>query len=259
MRGGAKTIAGYPRGNDMAYEFFLGVDPDDDTDAVTLALIEKARYRNEDVVTYHVRQLLQRDGTDERAVAQFIQNMVADEPYVGRTDIVVNRTERRGRHLVEYLQEAGLSPIGVTITGGDSAAQTGLVTGDGPRDAGEGGFLVSEHELVQNIEDLYGGGRFDMNQDSPEVSSLGDGLLDYMNKAPEAGVALQHIDREPHREGLYDSLVLGAALACWYGEQMSLDDPEEDLEEEIRSIAERVRTERIDTSTNPGRVPPSAR
>jgi hypothetical protein len=234
----------------MAYEFFLGVDPDDDTDAVTLALIEKSKYVNEEATTYHVRRLLQRDGTDERAVAQLIQNIAADVPNVGRTSIVVNCTERRGRRLIEFLVEAGLTPIGVTISGGDSAGQSGPGIVTGRKGGGnEAGFIVSEHDLVQTVEDLYGAGQFMMEQDSPEVSSLADGLLDYLDKASEAGVALQHIDREPYREGLHDSLVLGAALACWYGEQLSFEDPAEHLEEEIRTIGERKRVDRPDTAT----------
>lgn len=227
----------------MPYEFFLGVDPDDDTDAVTLALIEKSKYPDEKMTTYHVRSLLQRDGTDEQGIARFIQNMVTDEPFVGRTSVVVNCTDRRGRRLVLSLTEEGLSPIGVTITGGDSAGLSGPGIVMDRKGSGQGGFIVSEHDLVSALEDLYESGQLDMNQDSPEVSLLGDGLLDYMKKANEAGVALQHIDREPARQGLHDSIVLGTALACWYGDQVSLDDPAEHIEEETRTLAQMRREE----------------
>ena len=108
---------------------------------------------------------------------------------------------------------------------------------------------MSEHDLVHTIDDLYGGGLLDMAQDSPEVSSLGDGLLDYMEKEPEADIVSHPIEPMPHREVRNDSLVLGAALACWYGEQLTFDDPAEDLEEEVRAIAERIRIERSSTAT----------
>jgi hypothetical protein len=234
----------------MAYEFYLGIDAEE-SGKVTIALVEKAAYQGEDVTTYHVRHLEQREGADERALVERIRNLIADEPYVGRTMLIVNRTAKQGRRLAESLGEEGLTPIGAVLSGGDSATETtvGLANGRGGDSAVQGGgFIISEHELVETLSELYGGGQLSMEQDSQEVSALAEGIQSYEAAAPEAGIALDRIDAQPARNAANAGLVIGTALACWYGEQHSFD-PTEHLEGEPPTTGSAKRMLRPDTAT----------
>ncbi|HET6569666.1 MAG TPA: hypothetical protein VFG50_16995 [Rhodothermales bacterium] len=212
----------------MAYEFFLGIDRAGDSDLFTLALVEKSRYATEGDITYHVRRLEQRCDQDASAVAAFVKDLIADEPYVGRTEIVVNRTQKQGRALLQRLVDEGLTPIGATLTGGDSAAQSGpgIVVDHGIGPNNEGGFIISEHDVVEAVEEIYRNGQLKLEHDSEEMSSMAHGLEDYVYRAGEAGVALEHISGRPGRRADHHDLVLATALACWYGQHLSFDPSE---------------------------------
>lgn len=209
----------------MAYAFYLGLDaaPEEGT---TLALVEKdvdegAKNRGE--VAYHLRDLQALGQADPDAVAERVQDLIAETPYVGRTLLVINKAT--GEEVLKALEERGLTTIGVTLTGGDAATQDGTgftLTGGDDADVEDAGLYVSEEDLVVKLQELHSAHRFDTGPESlEEVDALMEGLRTYGldEGARQAGA-------EPQRDARHSGHVLSTALACWYGEQHSLDPTE---------------------------------
>lgn len=218
----------------MSYAFYLGIDATNEPDTLTLALLEKERETNEDEATYHLRRIEHEgNGSLDRepaAIAAHVVSLIASKPYTGRTQIVVNETADLGEAILRQLTDRGLTPIGVTVTGSDAAAQeaSGFARTSGDdEDALTSGFLVSEHALVEATQELYRSDQLKLSQEATEhASKLARGLQSYRARAHEAGDALQDIEGEPRRNAADAGYVLSTALACWLGEQQSFDPTE---------------------------------
>ncbi len=231
----------------MAYEFYLGIDAhseDDGAAGYALSLIEKDQANGE--ATYRLHDLRRLHGSADE-IASWVQDQIRDDPFVGRTICVTNATEEIGEEVFRTLKQRGLSPIGIVISGGDAASQTGgSQLGDS---AGAPGLQVSEHLVVSNIEEIYHDGRFDVTgvkSDAP--SHLVHGLDRYRLEAREPGQeGLDHIAAEPTRDTEDADLVLATGVACWIAEQHSFD-PTEHLGGEAPPMGEAKREMRPDTT-----------
>lgn len=230
----------------MATEFYLGVDvvAENEGGTVTASLVEKFAEDVDAEPAYRLHHLAQYDedeGTE--APADRIQATINEAPFTGVTTIVVNKTSTEGKALVEELVRRGLTPIGVELSGGDAATQldTGLArTSGGDVTEDVSGFLVSEHELVHVLNQLFRSGRLRLELDKTDrASRLAQGLQDYEARAPEPGEAeaLEETDALPGRRAEHAALVLSTALACWLGEQRTFD-PGEALDETAQAIEE---------------------
>lgn len=236
----------------MAYAFYVGIDVTDDRKGV-ISLVEKASTGEDENVKYRIHRIDSiEDNQNDEQIAARVRDMIAESPYTGRTSVVVNKTTDPGQMVVNRLIQTGLTPIGVIISGGDSAAQTG--TGMARTSAGvithdTSGFMVSEHVLVDCIERLYQEGRTELpREDSDSASLLSQGLQSYRARAHEAGEALEHISEEPRRDADHSEYVISAALACWYGEQQHSFDPAGSLEEFQPTTGEAKRKIRPDSA-----------
>ena len=118
----------------------------------------------------------------------------------GDSHLVVDGTGV-GAPVVDLFREGGLSPISVTITGGDATTHEG------------GNWHVPKRDLVGTLQVLFQTGRLKVAEELPEAQTLVNELMAFQVKISATG----HDSYGAWREGSHDDLVLAAALACWYG------------------------------------------
>lgn len=112
-----------------------------------------------------------------------------------------------GRPVLDMLLEAepDCDLIPVTITGGAQINQT------------EFGLTVPKRELASVIQRLLQEKRITINQKAPMAKDLTDELKGFRAKISASG-HISYAAAEDWRSAQHDDLVLGTALALWYGE-----------------------------------------
>ena len=212
----------------MAHAFFLGVDFDEaseDSVDVVLTILEKEQDKSEQPSRFRLDHARAHTVESTEALAEHIQGLVADRPYIGRTNVVVNRSEEAGQALVEALQDRGMDPIAATLTGG-----SGTVAGG----TDEVGVHLGAVDAVRTLAELYRDGSLEIEDHGTEaVSELARGVqraaevldeADGDQSTPEASGSTL--------DGLGDvgAYVISAALAAWCGTERSFD-PSQHLKE----------------------------
>ncbi|MFB6249090.1 MAG: hypothetical protein ABEL97_11020 [Salinibacter sp.] len=210
----------------MTHAFFLGVDLEERDSAVdaTLTILEKEQEANA-APTFRLDHARRRAEDTPDVLADRIQSLVADRPYIGRTNIVVNRSAGPGPVLLDALSDRGLDPIAVTLTGG-----SGTVAGE----PDEVGVSLGTADAIRTLAELHRNGHFIVEDHTTEAAShLARGLqraaevldeADGNQDTPEAaGSTLEPLGESgPH--------VVSAALAAWCGTERSFD-PSQHLKE----------------------------
>jgi len=203
----------------MAHAFFLGVDLADDDGSVEAALtVFEKEDQGEAPSRFRLDHARCRPVERPDVLADQLQGFVAERPYTGRTNIVVNRTDEPGAALIAALRDRGLDPVAVTFTGGDDP---GAVAAD------EVGVSLGGADAVRTLGELYRDGRLVVESHATEAASqLARGLqraaevldaADGNQDTPEAaGSTLDALD-----DG--NSQVVSAALAAWCGTERSFD------------------------------------
>jgi len=210
----------------MAHAFFLGVELEEHDSSVDATLIILEKEQEADAAPGfrldHARRCVE-DSPD--ALADRIQSLVAERPYIGRTNIVVNRSAGPGPALLEALSGRGLDPIAVTLTGGG-----GTVAGE----TDEVGVSLGRADAIRTLAELHRDGQLVVEDHTTEAAShLARGLqraaevldeADGNQDTPEAaGSTLDPLGESgPH--------VVSAALAAWCGTERSFD-PSQHLKE----------------------------
>jgi hypothetical protein len=211
----------------MAHAFFLGVDLDATDAAVdaVLTILEKEE-RGDGAPSFRLHHARRRSVESPEALADHIQGLVADHPYIGRTNIVVNRSAAPGPALLEALTDRGLDPIAATLTEGSGAVA-------GERD--ETGVALGTTDAIRILAELYRDGNLVLEDHTTEAASdLARGIqraVEVLDEAdgdqdtPEAaGSTLEPL-------GEADRSVISAALAAWCGTERSFD-PSQHLKED---------------------------
>ena len=111
-----------------------------------------------------------------------------------------------GRPVVDMLRGAGLKPIAITITGGDSVTREG------------GAVRVPKRDLVSTVQVLLQSKRLKIARGLKEAQTLTDELLAFKVTITTTGHDRYGNDVGMWRENPHDDLVLAVALAAWYGE-----------------------------------------
>ena len=178
--------------------FYLGLDLGQAQDYTALAVLEKQEKE------YHVRHLERpKLGTPYPAIVEQVQNLLKSDQLWGRTALVVDKTGV-GAPVVDMFRKAGLRPVAITITGGNSVSKDG------------DGYHVPKRDLVSTLQVLFQAGRLKVAAELPEARLLVEELLNFKVKI---NVKTAHDSYEAWREGIHDDLVLAVSLACWYGEK----------------------------------------
>lgn len=211
----------------MAHAFFLGVDLEEHDASIdaTLTILEKEE-QGDEAPRFRVNHARRRAEDTADALADRIQGLVAERPYIGRTNIIVNRSAAPGPALLEALSDRGLDPIAATLTGG-----SGTVAGE-PDDVG---VSLGRIDAIRTLAELHRDGRLVVEDHTTEAAShLARGLqraaevldeADGTQDTPEAaGSTLDPLGESgPH--------VVSAALAAWCGTERSFD-PSQHLKEQ---------------------------
>lgn len=287
----------------MAYEFYLGVDVTeaDGEPVATLSLIEKSDEgpdgKTVEDAVYYVRRIerttdLDGEGDDEGGahLADHVQNLLAEQQFVGRGIVAVNRTRQAGQVAMHALTERGLTPVGFTITGGESAAQEGTgveLSGGDSAVPEESSLFASEIALAERLLMLERTGRLHLEQGNANdyVSNLAHGLQSYRAELDEAEAtegaetlgeaqevegdpgqvdtqgesAADAVEAEgkesdrseaPPRRAAHSAFVISAGMGCWLGEERSFN-PAEHLAGDPPTTGEAKRQHRPDTASGP--------
>jgi hypothetical protein len=181
--------------------FVVGLDLGQTQDFTAVAVVHRSAGRDGVVqVPYLERFPL---GTSYLMIVGRMAKLLATPPLRGQASLVVDRTGVGGA-VVDLLAEAKLSPIAVTITGGDKVHRDSKTR-----------YSVPKRELVGCLQVLLQTGQLKIASALPESEILVKELLNFQVKI----TASAHDTYGAWREGAHDDLVLAVALACWYGEQ----------------------------------------
>jgi hypothetical protein len=215
----------------MAHAFFLGVDfadrESDEAAVPTLAILEKEQEETDAPAGYRLNHIQDfPDAPSAAAFADYIQGLVAKQPYIGRTNIVVNRAAEPGQALVDALADQGLDPMAATLTGGQGAIS-------GERD--DMGVHLGTADAVRTLGELYRDRRLAIDDHSTEAASA---LARGVQRIAEVLDEADGNQETPEASGsTLDDLtpagtpVTSAALAAWFGEERSFD-PSQHLKED---------------------------
>ena len=207
----------------MAHAFFLGIDvapaEGDGASDVTHALLEKAREHSDEPVTYRLNHI--RHHTDVEAagdLADHLQGLVADQPYIGRTSIIANRGSDFGEALVDALEGRGLDPVAATLTNGGGVAA-------GAPD--EIGVRLGSGDVLRRVVDLYRDGQLHFESHATETASRlardVQALSERLDEIDGDMEALGETDTEGVSVEPGDTHITSAALAVWLGAERSFD------------------------------------
>jgi hypothetical protein len=203
----------------MDHAFFLGVDLAEDDGSVEAVLTVLEKERQADAPSrFRLDHARRRSVGRPDDLADQIQSLVAERPYTGRTNIVVDRSAEPGSALVDALTNRGLDPIVVTLTGGGGA---------GASAPDEVGVSLGVADAVRTLAELYRDGRLRIEDHTTEAAST---LARGVQRAAEVLDAADGNQDTPAAAGStlealddVDPDVVSAALAAWCGTERSFD------------------------------------
>jgi len=203
----------------MAHAFFLGVDLEEDDGSVEAALTVVEKEEQVDASSrFRLDHARRRSVERPDALADQLQSLVAERPYTGRTNIVINQSSQPGSALVDALTNRGLDPIAVALTGGPDA-------GTAAPDEVDVSLRVTD--AVRTLAELYRDGDLAIEDHTTEAAST---LARGVQRAAEVLDAADGNRDTPEAAGsTLDALnapnahVTSAALAVWCGTERSFD------------------------------------
>lgn len=214
----------------MAYEFILGIDvvpTGDSSHTVALTAVEKTDEEGAQP-HYRIERIEQANGLEEAPdVAEHIQSLITQKPYVARTVPVINQTTEAGQAVREALADRGLDVVGVTLSRG-----TTTVSGD----RSEMNPSVAVRDAVDLLQTLYHDGRLDAEpqQNDEDVSRLlraiewfSDSGTDESGEERRVTMPLDTADAR------YEPVMVSTMVACWLGTEQTFD-PTEHLKEALQ-------------------------
>lgn len=141
-------------------------------------------------------------GTPYPAVVETLLEMRRN-PQLRQADLVVDATGV-GRPVVDYLWKSGLSPVAISIHGGDSVSSSRERYLE---------LKVPKRDLVANLQVLVQNKRLRLNPRVPNAKVLANEL---QNLRVRIDPRTAHDSYGAWREGEHDDLVLAVAIAAWY-------------------------------------------
>jgi hypothetical protein len=214
----------------MAYEFILGIDvmpTAGSSHSVALTAVEKTD-EEASQPQYRIERIEQADELDDPdAVAEYIQSLITQKPYVARTVPVINRTTAAGQAVHDALADRGLKVAGVTLSRG-----TATVSGD----RGEMNASVAVRDAVDMLQALYHDGRLDVEpQQNDEASSRLLRAIEWFSDSGTDESGKEHRVTMPldTADDRYEPVMVSTMVACWLGEEQTFN-PTERLKEALQ-------------------------
>ena len=140
-------------------------------------------------------------GTPYPRIVERVAAMLGTEPLRGRRCALVVDATGVGASVVDQFVHAGLSPIPVTIHGGDTVYYQ------------RPGYRVPKRELVGAVQLLLQNERLKIVRSLPEAATLRTELQNFRVKIDPRTA---HDSYSHWREAEHDDLVLASALAAWF-------------------------------------------
>lgn len=203
---------GRARDVEVRVRHYLGLDLGQSQDYTALAVVERTdvadvleRFRAEGHPThtryrtslYAVRKLERLAlATAYPTIVRHVITALRD-PRLVRAVLVVDKTGV-GAPIVDLFRQAGLAPVAVTITGGQTTTATG------------GGVGVPKRDLVHGTLALLQEGTLKIAAGLRLAEALVEELVNFRVEISQSGR-----DTYEARQGVHDDLVLAVALATW--------------------------------------------
>jgi hypothetical protein len=182
-------------------DFLIGLDLGQKQDFSTFAVLERLSGPMSCYDLRHIERL--KLNTPYPGVAQRAQILIAMTARHGHTQLVMDLTGV-GAPVFDLLHAAGVRPVAITITGGNSIS--------GIREH----LHVPKRVLIGTLAALFGAGRLKIGSEIPLAAELIEELLNLQVK----------INRRTRQESYgakgrrkHDDLVLALALAAFYAER----------------------------------------
>jgi hypothetical protein len=184
-----------------ALEYYVGLDLGQAADYTAIAVLERTDGADGARARYALRHL---ERTRERPYPEIVARVVAllGEPALAGATLIVDATGV-GAPVVDELRRAGVRPVAVTITGGDTVTHEGQA------------YRVPKRDLVSAVLMLLQQERLQVSAALPLADTLVRELLAFRVRI---NVRTGHDSYEAWREREHDDLVLSACLAAWYAE-----------------------------------------
>ena len=150
-------------------------------------------------LTYMERVPLQ---TPYPTIVEKIGYIMARPEFVNQIQLVIDRTGV-GLPVMQMMYQAGLSPIGIAIHGGDATR------------AKEDGFNVPKRDIITALLTAFQMKRFKMPPPSkmPIIKQFEEELTGFRMKIKQS---TGHDSYEAWMEKIHDDLVISAAMAVWW-------------------------------------------
>lgn len=190
--------------------YFLGLDLGQSNDSTAISVVRRNRVI--EWYGHHAKPLtriksetfqvgyLERTplGTTYPAIVNHVARLLQRSTWAGNIDLTIDRTGV-GAPVCDLFKAAGLTHIGVTITGGDSESSDGTFV-----------YRVPKLTLISQLQALLHEGKLQIHRALPEAATLVRELQDFRVAYTDAGRMTFGA-----REGAHDDLVLSLAIAVW--------------------------------------------
>ena len=181
--------------------FYVGLDLGQSSDYTALSVLDQSNPGSE--ASYQVRHLERVRGIPYPQIVTKVSEIMRSQALAGQAALVVDQTGV-GAPVVDLFNQAGLSPVGVLIHGGDKATHEADT------------WRVPKRDLVGSLQVLFQGGRLKISKKLPLASTLQNELLNFKVKIDPVTA---HDSYSAWREADHDDLVLSVAMAAWWAEQ----------------------------------------
>ena len=136
-------------------------------------------------------------GTSYPAVVSHVIGLLCRPQLRGKAELVIDFTGV-GRPVFDMFRVQGVSPIGVSITGGTAITNDGLI------------WSVPKGHLISRVQALLHDARLKIHSELVDASALVNELQNFRAEFSDTGYV-----RFNARSGVHDDLVLALAIALW--------------------------------------------
>jgi hypothetical protein len=192
----SKVIAAFDRNAQFDERYVIGVDLGQSHDPTAICVVRRLDDGPKPIFQVgHLERL--RLNTPYPTIVNHVLRQLSRPPLAGKSELVIDYTGV-GRPVFDLFCGRGVSPIGVTITGGDG------VTNGGPV------WRVAKLILISRVQALLHSGQLKIHKALPDAPALVAELQDFRAEVTDLGNW-----KFGARSGKHDDLVLALAIACW--------------------------------------------
>lgn len=185
--------------------FFIGIDLGQAADFTALSIIER------DGEAFNLRHLYRFPlKTSYVDIVKRIGGMLQTDELRDNATPIVDATGV-GSPVIDMMRNAGIHPVSITITGGDSVN----------KEAGDN-YRVPKRDIVSTLQVLFQTGQLKV---ADKLSLAPVFIQELINFKVTINVKTAHDSYEAWREGVHDDLVLSVGLAAWYAKEVGCFDP----------------------------------